>query len=930
MPLLKRKRIEPIKLPAYDEHSKDYRKTNVWYSTLSNEIFTDYSEYIKRISLYRKPVWQCELTGKSNLTYRQALDSEKAEKEHVQDKFPEQLQKGVLLHVQFQTTRLDAVVDDAYQQFVNRYVEGEVLYCNWDGRHTVTVKVLNVVEKPRSVDEEGSKDQEEKEDNEYYKVKVISLKGFVKKDTIKIVPGNKLRRERYAFSKNLLKKFIKEYTEKDTYIGAPWVVRDDIAKRFGISTRLPSDLQAAKDLAYSKSKKRRNEAAAAVAAATAAAVKANSTGGEAKPITIDARKIESTLKYPIEDLNVPIYRRHPDGVGPIVDMTPGTKGVNTTAENPTGGMPLRPQPTNQSAIPNDSFGRFLMVWSFLSVFSQPLKLSPFSLDDFENALLHHGPSSIITESHVALLNAIIKQRDRLKKESLGHGSTAMAAAISLYGSGYQASRTIAPNPEQVFYQDSPSRYSSDNENEDDGHIWKVRPKVQRRESLAERGCGSIEVEAVGYNWDNGTVDTEEERIGWEDILIGFINQLAPLELLPDVDRILNHLVPSATSTLDEREQAYTSLSVRDKLIILELLLNVANESYVIKNYMDECQDQLTELRKQKIDLSRERRRIHAERRELENKQNEENNAQTPEPQETEESELDDDDDDDDTSDNEDNAVLKAQRKAEQLSRHELRLAALKRHQQERVEREAKRLKLHHLQREEARLRNQELKIRNATRKRLDEEERAMHKREEQIERDMRKYNNYRIKPLGRDKFYNRYYCLDDIGGTLLHGSGRLLVQSPSDTDLMVLQERDSIESIDPGVSLPCGRGGGVKFVSQLMKEQGLAKEAAFFDERIETLKKAGGPQTAKEWWQSYDEPEELQKLLEWLNPKGVREFRLKREIEKQLHNLTNGMKKRASDQQSSNKYELSRRTTRSKTTYQYPPGSWLAYTNKLV
>jgi bromodomain adjacent to zinc finger domain protein 1A len=35
------------------------------------------------------------------LTFQQALDSEKVEKERVQDKLPEQLQKAVLLHLQF-------------------------------------------------------------------------------------------------------------------------------------------------------------------------------------------------------------------------------------------------------------------------------------------------------------------------------------------------------------------------------------------------------------------------------------------------------------------------------------------------------------------------------------------------------------------------------------------------------------------------------------------------------------------------------------------------------------------------------------------------------------------------------------------------------------------------------------------------------------
>lgn len=200
--------------------------------------------------------------------------------------------------------------------------------------------------------------------------------------------------------------------------------------------------------------------------------------------------------------------------------------------------------------------------------------------------------------------------------------------------------------------------------------------------------------------------------------------------------------------------------------------------------------------------------------------------------------------------------MKAQRKADHISRLESRQEAMKRRQAEREEQETKRIKLHHLQREEQRARQ----LRNEARRKLDEEERMMHRNEEQVERDMRKYSVNRIKPLGRDKFYNRYYYLDDIGGTLVHGSGKLYVQSPSDTDLMVLQERDVIESIDTKATLPCGRGGGVKFVTQLMKEQGLAKEAEFFENRVEKLKQ-NKANPLDEWWQTYDEPEDVSCIL---------------------------------------------------------------------
>lgn len=201
--------------------------------------------------------------------------------------------------------------------------------------------------------------------------------------------------------------------------------------------------------------------------------------------------------------------------------------------------------------------------------------------------------------------------------------------------------------------------------------------------------------------------------------------------------------------------------------------------------------------------------------------------------------------------------LKAQRKAEQLSRHESRQATMKRRQHEREEREAKRLKLHHLQREEARVRHQEQKMRNEARKRLDEDERILHKKEEHVERDMRKYSTHRIKPLGRDKFYNRYYYLDDIGGTLVHGSGKLFVQCPSDTDLLNLKERDEKETLSD-LTLPCGRGGGVKFVTELLIAQGMKKEADYLESRLKYLEHPNDTQDpVNEWWESYDEPEDV-------------------------------------------------------------------------
>ena len=129
---------------------------------------------------------------------------------------------------------------------------------------------------------------------------------------------------------------------------------------------------------------------------------------------------------------------------------------------------------------------------------------------------------------------------------------------------------------------------------------------------------------------------------------------------------------------------------------------------------------------------------------------------------------------------------------------------------------------------------------------------------------MRKYSTLRIKPLGRDKFFNRYLYLDNIGGAHMHGTGRLFVQCPSDVDYTIIRERDHPESINPNNpnTLTCGHGGGVQFVSTLMRAQGLVDEAEFMEARIRLMEGMGNNEAATqlpkaEWWRCYDDPEDV-------------------------------------------------------------------------
>ena len=72
-------------------------------------------------------MWTCELTGQTNLTYTQALESEKEAKKLL-DSLPESLQKAALNLVHHtRRTNLRTLADEICAFYRQRFVQGECL-----------------------------------------------------------------------------------------------------------------------------------------------------------------------------------------------------------------------------------------------------------------------------------------------------------------------------------------------------------------------------------------------------------------------------------------------------------------------------------------------------------------------------------------------------------------------------------------------------------------------------------------------------------------------------------------------------------------------------------------------------------------------------------------------------------------------------------
>lgn len=245
MPLLRRKAVplEPIPIQDSENRIKD-----VWQVRFTGEIFTDYNKYIEKVMLYKKPVWTCELTGKMNLTYEEALESERNCREKTKNSYPEVWIPLTLEMAQYKQGKLNDVVDKIYDYLKDNYIIGEIVYFKVPNtQQQKQGKIISISDKSK--------------DEKIYRVHMVTKYG---KDLREGDLGDKpieydvdfdsLRRDRCIFSKLLMRNFLRERTKRDTWLGAPIVVRHSVAKKYNISEEPPEDL---KDLIEEKSKKRK-------------------------------------------------------------------------------------------------------------------------------------------------------------------------------------------------------------------------------------------------------------------------------------------------------------------------------------------------------------------------------------------------------------------------------------------------------------------------------------------------------------------------------------------------------------------------------------------------------------------------------------------------------------------------------------------------
>lgn len=633
---------------------------------------------------------------------------------------------------------------------------------------------------------------------------------------------------------------------------------------------------------------------AAAAAAAAEAAEAARREEEEKRLAAERRR---NIKYPIEDLQI----------DPITNRELTSKGRDELVPR----RRARPVPSRDLSVPDNMIEPLLNTYFFLQACGKPLMLAPFSLDDYEAALRHSTsePScALITEVHAALINVVVRDGPHSKDLAPAQLAAKRASKTAAKGStkaGAKSAPASDDEDEELDELDEDSEEESGDEDVEsdsaeassDGDASETNGASGRNYTESEAGL-LASARTLGAGWEKKLLKSEEDREGWENSLVGALYKRATVQSVPRLFAILSQLTgvehPDAVDpdgafiaeTFTSIEQRYPHLLMSDKLAAITFLCELAVMTRPVRAFYDECEATLTELRKERIDVSRARKKLAEDRAAFEEAHKKEDDP-TEQPingsaakgeingMDVDKAQKDDSGSEKDELDSSNGEVedapeseasdADAGNKARLPSRQEaLRARALERAAQER-----KRAADQAAAREAHRAKTQEAKQLASERNKLIEEEIRLDKQEDYIDREFRRSALApRLVPLGKDRFFDRYWWFDGIGsaslvtshGAVNYSTGRLFVQGASDEEW----ESASAE---------------------------YEKGPALLSKRREEEQGAEGV-LEPDQWAVYTNPEDIEELISWLRAKGHRENVLRQQITKFRSYIGPGIAKR--------------------------------------
>ncbi|KAJ1655701.1 hypothetical protein IWQ61_004591 [Dispira simplex] len=923
----------------------------MFYLSQTQEIIPTYQEYVQRYSLCRRPVWQCTVTGKMGLTYEQARELEVEAERANEDVFCEPLRELILRFVHGKTQPTKTLLHDIAEMTRHNFFEGEKVYCGHSGSKKGT-KHVQVV---RRIMADPAPDYSNDSQPLRYVIQYLDGEDQPISGSEQEVAPDILWRSRSQVTRDHLKSLIRSETTRAHTPNAPLLLKRKLRERYGIRDEHRFDYREQDELSNrgtnqttvevvitskrksfpdrlehgNKKPRKKGESSAqlisqSVPGISRQSAKANSKKAKAQA-TILAPAIniapirEHTpkpvpIKFPIDDLELltlPVTKSRSQSKLSLIN---GSLGLST-ADAQTEELKEWPRSSLDFIISNTEVERLLSLWSFFNIYSRPLSLSPFSLEDLEQSLQHYSsdhdgetcnlfialfcaPLNVIIDdlmngSSRALVTALTPEeeegegevkvdgqdnvREEKSEQEVSNPVDAMSVdddddlVTSATIKDVDESRSETPGPLPTSGKAllngrraralTPVGYSTPHSTHP-----RSTPNTSRQGSVApsESVPGKSDPESILRrlkrqllrDWKRSLIPATGQD--WTKHLLGWL--LARAEGNPGLGGLASHLCEVHAKAPEGILPKLEHLSVSEKLTILESLVTDALGTWIIRDYIEECHEHLTVIRKDRIDAKKELKLLNDEHQTLTTQSQALIDEKDPSEGNSQEGQH--------------SAVGTA----------DLRKAARK-------------------------FASEQQDIQRTLRK-IEEQQQRLLRRLDQLDRDTRRYNVFRMQPLGSDRFYNTYWYLDGVGGGSNSGTGRLFVRFAHPDDVALTSDK---------IEWP--------------------RLLSVFPDDYPTSSYYFGPDgqlTGKPaLWGYYSQTNQIEQLERWLNPKGNRELVLQVQLQGTKYPIINSIKRRQQELNATLRSESIRKSSRIKSgpgtgttsVSQFP---YMRYVNKLA
>ena len=476
-----------------------------------------------------------------------------------------------------------------------------------------------------------------------------------------LIDDEHVSRDRRTFTKQRLRSYIKNTVTREAWAGAPWTVKPKIAAHYQINTQMPSELTQEAQLAQKKAnlsfKKTDYDGAVLDFFSTMNQLpKLKPKGGKKQGLQENAhlRNIQFAEYQRALAGNPDFGRVAPQGRPVHVSQYPNdhpgfpvfnglpviaAKGQPQAPKPPPPKYPIedleiRPDPNNShrpamrylsgdvpafcypkkagvEGISMESVGSLLETWNTLNVYCEVFQLDSFTFDDYIEALqlgMDILQCELLVEIHCALLKKLVNDvndKNGMVQVLLPHVPHPDSDEDS---SVREDSKIPTPTPEP---EKPPARSTRSSLAKTEAAELKEADRVSLNSAGEPRLHRAAEIDRStrGYDWKARCRKRDFSDGKWIVVIVGLINQLSGNSRLKlQCNDVLSKLAPmNLEPTPETAISQYIQSDINTRVKVLQMLCTLCLETKAIRNYMEDCNNTMTDYRKDRIEVQRARK-----------------------------------------------------------------------------------------------------------------------------------------------------------------------------------------------------------------------------------------------------------------------------------------------------------------------------------